>query len=410
MNPADEPNPADGAQLPQPPGGGDVPSDDALRASLGALNPVPEGADVGVADVSGGAAISEASEIDTTVDRAWARVEKQVRSGDDETGSNPSGSAPPRRRWWELAAAACLGAALVGGSVFATQAFYSSGADSGAVASGASDAAVSSTEPYSGAAVEGSPPTASMAAEESSTSATAPNTGIARSASGIVATEDPQGARDSYVATITGLGGRVTSETVTSAVGTSPVEPMPADAAIYPPIYSGAGIYLDLEVPAPAYDQAIAAIAPLGEVIEFSQSSYDTGTSIAEGEARIAALQASLTRLQALLTQAANVNEIIELENAISARQSELDALTAQQRYLTSQVEQSRISLRLVTPADAETLSGAPQSWWGKFTAGLADAWMWLGRALAWTSPLWIAGLLWWLIRRRRARRTASEA
>lgn len=352
----------------------------------------------------------------TAVEQAWLRVQDATHSGTD----TPQGTAPsspkgqgtastPRRRWWELAAAACLGAALVGGSVLASQSFTSGGNDSGVVASDSggvagapSDATVGRTEPYSGAASDGSA-AASTAVDP------AASTSIARSASATVATDDTREARDSYVATITGLGGRVTSETITSSgEGNDPVEPMPADAAIYPPTYSGAGIFLDVEVPAAQYDQAVAAIAPLGEVIELSQSSYDTGTNIAEGEARIAALQQSLTRLQALLTQAASVGEIIELENAITARQSELDALTAQQRYLAGQVEQSRISLRLLTPQDAQALDGIPETWWGSFTAGVAEAWLWLGRALAWTSPLWIGGLLWWLLRRRHSRRARA--
>lgn len=394
----------------QPQGTPDIPDADArMRLALAAVDPAGEDSPDRTADA---------------VEQAWVRV-RGATDAHPDTVSGSSPSSPPQpasagaaktstsgRRWWELAAAACLGAALVGGSVLASQNFTSGGSDSGVVASESGavagapgDATVSSTEPYAGAAADG------KASATTSADPAATSTSIARSASATVATEDTRAARDSYVATITGLGGRVTSETITSSGGgNGPVEPMPADAAIYPPIYSGAGIFLDVEVPADQYEEAVAAIAPLGEVIELSQSSYDTGTSIAEGEARIAALQQSLARLQALLSQAAGVGEIIELENAITARQSELDALTAQQRYLAGQVEQSRISLRLLTPEDAQNVDGTPDTWWGSFTAGIAEAWMWLGRALAWTSPLWIGGLLWWLLRRRRARPATGNA
>lgn len=380
----------------------DVDDDTALRQALVALDPASQ----------------DASEADpSAVEQAWVRVVGTINPPNGATGEpappllgQPTSTAP-RRRWWELAAAACLGAALVGGTVLASPTLTTGGSDSGVVASDSGavagapgDGAASSSEPYVGAAADAS------SASSSAVDATASSSSIARSASATVATDDTRAARDSYVDTITGLGGRVTSETVTTAgAGDGPVQPMPADAAIYPPIYSGAGIFLDVEIPAAQYDQAVAAIPPLGTVIELSQSSYDTGSSIAEGEARITALQQSLARLQALLSQATSVSEVIELENAITARQSELDALTAQQRYLTDQVEKSRISLRLLTPQDAENLSGTADTWWGSFTAGVAAAWMWLGRALAWTSPLWIAGLLWWLVRRRHARRTSTS-
>ena len=387
--------------------GDDNQIDDELRTALAALDPAAADPTAETAD-----ALNEAwSQVQTRMDPE--RDDEASNTDDQATAKGQAGTPPvPRRRWWELAAAACLGAALVGGAVVAGGTF-SGGADAGVVAGISDDSAVSSTEPYAGAPVDGAAADRAQGDVATSTdSSTAASSTLARSASATVATDNPQSARDSYVATITGLGGRVTSETTTTAGGNGPVEPMPADVAIYPPIYSGAGVFLDVEVPATAYDEAVAAIAPLGEVIELSQSAYDTGTSIAEGEARISALQDSLTRLQALLSQANSVGEVIELENAITTRQSELDALTAQQRYLTDQVEQARISLRLVTSADADDLyDPGPDSWWESLTSGLAQAWMWLGRALAWTSPLWIGGLLWWLLHRRRTgQATGSDA
>lgn len=382
----DDPNASD-------PGAANARTDDDLRGALASLDPATEYSTADPSGVNASAAL----------DSAWMRVQQKLDPGGEAPSPADRAAAPPtRRRWWELAAAACLGAALVGGAVAATQSFTVDQTDTGAVTAApgaapgdaATDGAVSAEVAPNGAVSDGAAPNS-----VSSSSAS-----IARSASATVATEQLLAARDSYVATITGLGGRVTSETVTTTGGgNGAVEPMPADIAIYPPIYSGAGIYLDMEVPTAQYEQAVAAIAPLGEVIEVSQSSYDTGTSIVEGEARIGALQESLTRLEALLTQAESVNEVIEVENAIAARQSELDALTAQQRYLAGQVEQARISLRLLTPQDVQELSSGPETWWEQFTAGVADAWMWLGRALAWTSPLWIGGLLCWLLSHRRA-------
>ncbi len=173
---------------------------------------------------------------------------------------------------------------------------------------------------------------------------------VARDASAVVATEDVQAARDEFVSAITGLDGRVTSETVTT--DGSPVTSATSDMA-YPDAPRTPGVSLSVEVPAAAYDQAIAAIEPLGDIVTFSQSSVDTGTQLADGAARISALRASVARLQTLLDQADSVGSVIAVEEAIAARQSELDGLVAQQRYLQSQVSQARISVELLTPADA---------------------------------------------------------
>lgn len=291
---------------------------------------------------------------------------------------------PPerRRRWVQLAAAACLGAAVVTGVGIVANTYSPGGSDSASVASQESGSAMDGAvaEPSSGAARSTQDPK------------------LARDASAVVAADDVQAARDEFVDTVRSLGGRVTSETTTTTGGQA--EPAP-DIAVYPPIPTGPGVNLAVEVPADKYDQAVAAIQPLGAVVQFSQSSVDTGTEIADGKARIAALAASVATLQDLLSRAESISDVIALEEAISQRQSELDALSAQQRYLESQVTQARISLELMTPEDAAERYGTTSSWWQQVTNVLAGSWLWLGRVLLWTSPLWLLGLGWWLWRRR---------
>ncbi|MEI2786172.1 MAG: DUF4349 domain-containing protein [Candidatus Nanopelagicales bacterium] len=291
--------------------------------------------------------------------------------------------APRRRRWWDLALAACAGAALLAGTVTVAQIAGGSGSDSGvmtsqeAMAPGLADA-----------------PTSEMAEPAPSAD---PASTVARDASAVIATEDVQAARDEFVSAITGLDGRVTSETVTT--DGSPVTSPTSDVA-YPIGGRTPGVSLSVEVPAAAYDQAISAIEPLGDIVTFSQSSVDTGTQLADGAARISALRASVARLQTLLDEADSVGSVIAVEEAIAARQSELDGLVAQQRYLQSQVSQARISVELLTPADAAALYNMEPSGWQRFLEVLANTWLWLGRALLWTSPLWMAGLLWMVWRR----------
>lgn len=285
-----------------------------------------------------------------------------------------------RRRWWDLALAACAGAALLAGTVTVAQIAGSTGSDSGAVTSqeavmpGMADA-----------------PTADLA-EPTPAREAEPMSTVARDASAVVATENVRSARDAFVAAISDLGGRVTSETVTTDGG--PVSD-PASDVTYPTFPSAPGVSLSVEVPAAAYEQAVAAIEPLGQIMTFSQSAVDTGTQLADGAARIAALRASVARLQTLLDRADSVGSVIAVEEAIAARQSELDGLVAQQRYLQSQVSQARISLELITPADAAIRYDTGPTGWQRFLDVLAAGWLWLGRALILTSPLWLAVLAW---------------
>ncbi|MDH3959291.1 MAG: DUF4349 domain-containing protein, partial [Actinomycetota bacterium] len=147
-----------------------------------------------------------------------------------------------------------------------------------------------------------------------------------------------------------------------------------------------------------------------GEVVQMQQSSYDVGAQKADVDARIAALEASLARLTALMDSAKDVGDVIALEQAIASRQAQLDSLIAQQRNLANQTAMSQISLTLMSPEDATgTVEPAPeQTWWESFLEGLGQFWAWLGNALLIVSPLLVAGgIIWWV--RRRQRRAADQ-
>jgi hypothetical protein len=243
---------------------------------------------------------------------------------------------------------------------------------------------------------------------------------LVRSGSVLVGTEDPEAARDAFVATILAMGGRVTSESVVTdgGGGVQPYGPevsMSRDMGMsypYPWYPSGPGIWLTVQVPVDDYDEAMEAARDAGEVVQMQQSTYDVGAQVADVDARIKALEASLVRLTALMDEATDITDVITLEQAISQRQSELDALRAQQRDLENQTAMSQISLTLMSPEDAQnSVDPQPQqTWWESFLEGLSQFWSWFGQALLIISPLLIAmGIIAW-VRRRRSRRVAPSA
>ena len=239
---------------------------------------------------------------------------------------------------------------------------------------------------------------------------------LVRTASLLVGTENVQAGRDSFVATVLGMGGRVLSETVVTE--DSAGQPYPMDMASsdmgmsypYPWYPTGPGIWLTVQVPVEDYDRAVEAARATGEVVQMQQSSYDVGAQVSDVDARIEALEASLARLTELMDQAKDVSDVIALEQAISQRQAELDSLRAQQRDLANQTQMSTISLTLMSPDDArQTVEPTPdQSWWESFVEGLGQFWTWLGSALLIISPLLLAmGIIAWV--RRRQRRRAAQ-
>jgi hypothetical protein len=351
-------------------------------------------------------------------------------ASDDEDAAHPAPTrAPlPRPRWqpWLLAAAGITSLALAAGTVLPGLA---GGDDAGSADMAASgESAPGAGVDASGGGAVGAPEANRDAAAEDS-AATAPDAAtsqdeaentLVRSASMLVGVEDVPAARDAFVARVLSRGGRVTSETVVTEDGSGGIDQYAADSMAaardlgmgypYPWYPTGPGIWLGVQVPADEYDATVEAARALGTVVQMQQSSYDVGAQKTDVETRIAALEASLDRLTALMGQAEDIADVIALEQAIAQRQAELDALRAQQRELANQTAMSQISLTLMTPEDAQqAVDPQPrQSWWESFLEGLSQFWTWLGRALLIVSPLLLAWavIAWW---RHRARRRPNR-
>ena len=126
---------------------------------------------------------------------------------------------------------------------------------------------------------------------------------------------------------------------------------------------------LQLRIPADKLTATLDKLEELGRADEVSLSTSDVTVESQDLDARITALRASIERLNGLMAQATNIDDLITLESAISSRQGELESLEAQQRYLADQVSMSTISLYLRSDAEA------PKTVPGDFWSGLATGW-----------------------------------
>jgi hypothetical protein len=173
---------------------------------------------------------------------------------------------------------------------------------------------------------------------------------------------------------------------------------------------------LQLRIPADKLTATLDKLEELGRADEVSLSTSDVTVESQDLDARISALRSSIERLNGLMAQAVNIDDLITLETAISSRQGELESLEAQQRYLADQVSMSTISLYLRSDAEA------PKTVPGDFWSGLATGWnafvaFWagllvvIGVLLPWLITLAaIAALIIWIVRRRRRPAPASGA
>ena len=104
---------------------------------------------------------------------------------------------------------------------------------------------------------------------------------------------------------------------------------------------------MTLRVPSNRFDDAMTAFGTLGEVEQRSQKSEDVTTKVLDNDARVRAAERSIRQIEALLSRAEDLGDIISIENDLARRQADLDSLKSQQAWLEDQTSLSTITVYL---------------------------------------------------------------
>lgn len=170
-----------------------------------------------------------------------------------------------------------------------------------------------------------------------------------------ITADDPIAAAEEATAITTAAGGRVDARQQ------------------YAPRDGDAGrATLTLRIPADAIEDVRDQLAELGSVDETLTDSVDVGNQQRDLDTRITTLRASIARYTGWLADADTTSDLIELESAISQRQTELEQLEAQQRELADSVAMSTITLQLRSAALAPPPEG-PTDFWSALASGWAS-------------------------------------
>lgn len=173
---------------------------------------------------------------------------------------------------------------------------------------------------------------------------------------------------------------------------------------------------LTLRVPVTSFTAAMHSLAGLGTVHDAQSSTKDVTTQVIDVNSRVQTAKASLKRLRGFLRTAANVRTLIDVENEITTRESDLQSLKAQQAYLSDQTSLATITLELSRP-DKVHITPGPLEHAG-FLTGLRGGWHALqstvvvaltvvGATLPFLVLLGLLALPLWFIVRRLARQHA---
>ncbi|MGX4689180.1 DUF4349 domain-containing protein [Streptomyces sp. JNUCC 63] len=107
-----------------------------------------------------------------------------------------------------------------------------------------------------------------------------------------------------------------------------------------------------LRVPADQYDEVLAGLEGAGKLLDRTAKAQDVTDQVVDVESRIKSQRASVARVRALMDRATRLSDVVTLEGELSRRESDLEALLAQQASLKDRTSMATITLSLSrTPA-----------------------------------------------------------
>ncbi|MEX2627552.1 MAG: DUF4349 domain-containing protein [Ilumatobacteraceae bacterium] len=173
-----------------------------------------------------------------------------------------------------------------------------------------------------------------------------------------------------------------------------------------------------VKVPPRALDQLLDRLDELGEVTDIGQEAIDVSDQLTDLDVRIRNAEQSVDRVRALLADASDLREVIDLESELTRRQTDLERLLATQRALQDRVDLATVTIEVLpTDSSAEPVEadGDPG-----IVDGLRSGWeasvtvlFGLAYTLAVISPALLVGLValfaGWMIVRSRRRNQVDE-
>jgi hypothetical protein len=169
-----------------------------------------------------------------------------------------------------------------------------------------------------------------------------------------------------------------------------------------------------LRIPAASFEQVMADLGELGEVQARNVDSEDVTDQIVDLEGRLANARTSAERLRELLAKAENVQNTITIEDRLTQRQTEIEALTGHLEVLEDRVALATVDATFTErdePAVSDDLPGPAAALRSGMVAVANLAKLALAAAAFALPFLPVVLLVVWLVRRgsRRRRRSGTD-
>ena len=155
---------------------------------------------------------------------------------------------------------------------------------------------------------------------------------------------------------------------------------------------TGRTIDITVKIPVPAYQAVLGQLsAPaLGRQLSMHVQATDVTQQVANVSSLVTSQEDAIAALDGLLQRAASVTDLLQVQQQISADESTLNSLLAQQRALNDETSYATVTMTLVSPPHVKPHKKPAEH---SFLTGLLAGWHALRHASGWAATALGAGL-----------------
>lgn len=135
-----------------------------------------------------------------------------------------------------------------------------------------------------------------------------------------------------------------------------------------------------LRVPVDRYNEVLADLEDTGKLLDRTAKAQDVTDQVVDVESRIKSQRASVARVRALMDRATRLSDVVALEGELSRRESDLEALLAQQASLKDRTSMATITLSLSEAPEPKAADDDPPG----FVDAVAGGWQVFVGVLRW--------------------------
>jgi Flp pilus assembly protein TadB len=171
-------------------------------------------------------------------------------------------------------------------------------------------------------------------------------------------------------------------------------------------------------VPSDKYADVLEQLTrQVGTKLSLQQEAEDVTEQVADVNSRVKSAQATLQTFRKLLDRAQSLGEILNVEQEITKRESDLESLQARQKSLAQQTRYATVTLQLETPSEQpkaptpadKGFTGGLKAGWHVFLVVLSVAAVGLGWSLPFLVVAVVIGLPVWKLRKARRKRATPD-